>query len=299
MITRRFPWLLLVAALTMSGCAQGPRIVRPSASPRLSASTSPSPSPTPSPSPSPSLSPTPKPKPKPPHTEPPPRALKCTGTATIDRDPAGGWTPDGTTKTTRSEAVALTFDDGPDPVNTPKVLDLLKQCGVKATFCVEGRKAQANPSMIRRIHAEGHTLCNHTWRHNRYLGEKELDVIRKDLTDTINAIKAIVPAAEVSYFRAPGGFWTDRYIKVCEELGMTPIHWAVDTRDWEFSKWGRGQSMVNHIVSSLKNDTRPGSIVLMHDYQKPDTTAALRVALPWLKARFKLIALPPGGIPLP
>jgi len=70
----------------------------------------------------------------------------------------------------------------------------------------------------------------------------------------------------------------------------------VDTRDWESSVWGKGQPMVDHIVSIVHAETRPGVVILNHDYNKPDTTAAYRILLPWLKARFKLIALPPGGL---
>jgi peptidoglycan/xylan/chitin deacetylase (PgdA/CDA1 family) len=255
----------------------------PSASAVLPESPSPSPSPTGPAIPS-SIPPPPK-----------PAGLDCSGTASIDRSPATGTGPLGTMRITGSEAVALTFDDGPDPVNTPKILDLLWDCGVKATFCLEGQKASKNPGVVRRIAAEGHTFCNHTWRHIRQLGSYGQDLIRQDLTDTNNAIRAAVPDARIAYFRAPGGEWTPDYLTVARELGMTPLHWHVDTRDWESSKFGKGQSMVNHIISSVQGDTHPGSIILSHDFQKPDTTAAYRVLLPWLKARFKLIALPPQG----
>jgi peptidoglycan/xylan/chitin deacetylase (PgdA/CDA1 family) len=144
--------------------------------------------------------------------------------------------------------------------------------------------------------AEGHTLCNHTWRHIRQLGSYGPNLIRQDLTDTNNAIRAAVPGARIAYFRAPGGEWTPDYLTVAREMGMTPLHWYVDTRDWESSRWGRGQSMVNHIIGIVHNDTRPGAVILSHDFQKPDTTAAYRVLLPWLKARFTLIALPPSGL---
>lgn len=226
-------------------------------------------------------------------------AMNCTAKVPLDRPPAGGSTPAGTIKTTGSASVALTFDDGPDPVNTPKILDLLRQCGVKATFCVNGVKAQQHPTIMRRIHNDGHTFCNHTWRHITPLGSYGPDLIRQDLSQTNDAIRAIVPSAKISYFRAPGGAWTADYISVCHELGMTPTHWDVDTRDWESSKFGKGDTMVKHIINSVQNSTRPGSIILMHDYQKPDTTTALRTLLPWLKARFTLEALPPAGLPAP
>jgi peptidoglycan/xylan/chitin deacetylase (PgdA/CDA1 family) len=291
----RRPLIVLAAALLglLASCAQQPTLTAPSPLARPSSGLSPTPSESLSPSPSSSSA---SPGPKPTTAPPRPSILDCSGTASIDRAPATGAGPLGTVKTTGSEAVALTFDDGPDPVNTPRILDLLRECGVKATFCVNGIKVQANPTVVRRIAADGHSFCNHTWRHVTQLGTYGPDLIRQDLTDTNNAIKAIVPDAKIGYFRAPGGAWTQDYINVAHELGMTPLHWDVDPRDWESNKWGTGQSMVDHIVSVVEGSTRPGSVILSHDYQKRDTTAAYRILLPWLKARFKLVALPPSGL---
>ncbi|WP_020521861.1 polysaccharide deacetylase family protein [Catelliglobosispora koreensis] len=225
--------------------------------------------------------------------------VMCTGRAEFDRPMASSTNFPGTVTTTGSKAVALTFDDGPDPGTTPKVLDLLRNCGVKATFCVNGIKAQSNPTLIRRIVHEGHTMCNHTWRHITQLGSYGKELIEQDLADTNNAIKAIVPEANIGYFRAPGGRWTEDYIIVARKLGMTPLHWDVDTSDWDHSRYGKGQSMINHIVHEVQNQTKPGSVVLAHDFNKPDTVAAFTTLLPWLKARVELISLPPGGIPAP
>src|SRR5690349_14141073 len=86
------------------------------------------------------------------------------------RVPAHADGPAGSLMRTGGAAVALTFDDGPDPVQTPRMLDLLKQKRVKATFCVVGQNVAAYPGLVRRIAAEGHTLCNHTWRHSLTLG---------------------------------------------------------------------------------------------------------------------------------
>ncbi|WP_117209751.1 polysaccharide deacetylase family protein [Allorhizocola rhizosphaerae] len=295
--------LAAVVVIGLAGCTSAKPDPVPSATPVPSASivesAEPSAEPTPTGEAEPQASPARSQAPRPPRITTPPIALNCTGSQPSDRPQAGGAGPLGTVKTTGNTTVALTFDDGPDPVNTPKVLDLLRQCGVKATFCVNGVKAQANPTLIRRIHNDGHTLCNHTWKHITQLGDYGVDLIRQDLTDTNNAIRAIVPDARVPYFRAPGGRWTADYLSVCQELGMTPTHWDVDTRDWESSRWGKGESMVNHIVGVVQGQTRPGSIVLMHDYQKPDTTTALHTALPWLKARFTLVALPRDGLPKP
>jgi peptidoglycan-N-acetylglucosamine deacetylase len=196
---------------------------------------------------------------------------------------------------TGSEAVALTFDDGPYPENTPQILDLLRETGVKATFCVLGRNAHTYPDLIRRIYNEGHTFCNHTWRHDLELRNKDEGAIRDDLSATINAIREAVPGAKVPYFRAPGGNFDAKVVRIAASMGMTSIYWHVDPRDWDVNKYGRGQSMVDHIVSNVKQNARPGSIIISHDALKPDTVTAYKTLIPWLKSRFTLIALPPDA----
>ncbi len=294
------PLAVLAAALTLAACGsdtpQASRVA-PSASP--SASSTPA---EPVATPSPTEAPTPVPSPstaKPPSNPKPPAVMNCTGQASLDRSPIGGTGPFNTVIATGSKQVSLTFDDGPDPVNTPRVLDLLKQCGVKATFCLNGIKVGGAQGVVRRIHQEGHTFCNHTWRHIRQLGSYGPDLIREDLAMTNNAIKAVVPEAKISYFRAPGGVWTADYVSVARQLGMTSLHWHLDTRDWESSVYGKGQPMVNHLINFVESEVRPGSVILMHDYQKPDTTEALRTILPWLKARCELVALPRDGMASP
>lgn len=195
-------------------------------------------------------------------------------------------------RATGNSTVALTFDDGPDPVNTPKMLDLLKKNGVKATFCVVGFRARDRGDLIRRIVAEGHTICNHSWQHLMNLGELTDEAILNDLKATSSAILKAAPRAKIKYFRAPGGNFTPRLVQLAKSLGMTSLYWSIDTRDWEFSVYGHGATMVEHIISTVKTQTRPGAIVLSHDNLKPDTVTAYATLLPWLKPRFRLVALP-------
>ena len=88
---------------------------------------------------------------------------------------AGRGGPFGSLATTGTAAVALTFDDGPDPQYTPQVLALLREYEVKATFCVVGENAQSHPDLVQAIVAEGHTLCNHSWHHDVTLGSRSPD----------------------------------------------------------------------------------------------------------------------------
>ncbi len=192
---------------------------------------------------------------------------------------------------TGQKGVALTFDDGPDPEQTPKLLDLLAAQGVKATFCVVGENVQAHPDLVRRIAAEGHTLCNHTWDHDLKLGKKKPEKIHKDLARTNDAIWAAVPDAEIAFMRAPGGNFTPAFVREARKLGMASIYWQVDTRDWDHSGGespGKHQSMV---IRSVKKHVSDGAIVLSHDYAQPDTIKAYEKLIPWLKKRFTLIAL--------
>ncbi|GHJ50649.1 hypothetical protein Cs7R123_79910 [Catellatospora sp. TT07R-123] len=189
-------------------------------------------------------------------------------------------------RTTGFGGVALTFDDGPSAW-TPKVLDALKARGVKATFCVIGSQAAAHPDLIRRIVAEGHTLCNHSWNHEFKLGTWSTAKIRSNMQRTNDAIHAAVPGAPIKYFRHPGGNWTLAAVKVARSLGMSPLHWAVDPQDWR--RPGAG-TIANRVIRA----TRSGSVVLMHDGggDRSQTLAALPRIISTLRAKYKLVRLP-------
>ena len=193
---------------------------------------------------------------------------------------------------TGNAGVALTFDDGPDPVQTPRILDLLAEHHVKATFCLVGLNVVAHPELVRRIVAQGHTLCNHTWQHSLTLGEQNPAAIRADLQRTNDAIRASAPGASIKYMRAPGGNFTPNFVKVAADLGMTSIYWQVDPRDWDHPAGESDAAHRTKVLSAIKAHVHKGSIVLSHDFGQPDTIAAYQVLLPWLQQRYHLIALP-------
>jgi peptidoglycan/xylan/chitin deacetylase (PgdA/CDA1 family) len=197
--------------------------------------------------------------------------------------------PYGSRRTTGTYEVALTFDDGPDPRYTPDVLALLRQYRIKATFCVIGVNVIEFPHLVRAIAADGHTLCNHSWLHDTGLGIRSHSTIASDMARTNEAIRAAAPGSRVSYFRHPGGAWTQAAVNSARQQGMTSLHWDVDPRDW----LRPGPRAISNTVTG---STQPGSIVLLHDGggDRLGTVEALRSILPNLASRLRLVALPPG-----
>jgi len=247
------------------------------------AATSAAPSLTPSPSPSQSPSPSPG------TTSASPSAARTSNkpaAAATSRPPqtrATGHGPAGSQSVTGTMSVALTFDDGPDPVTTPTLLALLRQYHVKATFCLIGYRARDYPDLVRQIAADGHTLCNHSWQHLTELGQRDLAYQTWDLTQTTQAMQNAVPGAEVKWFRAPGGNFTTGLVSLATSLGMGSLYWSVDPRDWDNATYGTGPRMVNHVVSTVESQVRPGSVILSHDRKEhPDTITAYRTLIPWL-----------------
>ncbi|GAB7052642.1 polysaccharide deacetylase family protein [Catenuloplanes indicus] len=194
--------------------------------------------------------------------------------------------PEGTQRVTGTPSMSLTFDDGPSQY-TDEVLDLLDKHGIKATFCVIGSQVRSHAAQMRRIVAEGHTLCNHTWNHDFQLAERTPEQIVKDLVRTNDAIHTVVPNAKVHYFRNPGGNFNHRTVSVAQNLGMVPLHWSIDSRDWETKD-------AKKICDLVEANAHPGAVVLLHDGggDRRETTKALKKLLPFLKARYDLVAMP-------
>jgi peptidoglycan/xylan/chitin deacetylase (PgdA/CDA1 family) len=209
------------------------------------------------------------------------------------RVPAGDG-PFRSLRTTGSATVALTFDDGPDPVHTPEILSMLAEHDIKATFCLVGERVRKHPEVVRQIVAAGHTLCNHTWNHSLTIGEDTPERIRADLERTTAAIQAAAPGAKVPFFRAPGGNFSDVLVEVAYTEGMRSLYWEVDPRDWQHLEEEDDDQHVDRVVKDLQEQVRPGAIVLSHDFNQPDTIAAYRRLLPELKEKFDF-GIPPGS----
>ena len=153
-------------------------------------------------------------------------------------------------------AIALTFDDGPHPDYTPRVLSVLRTYQVPATFFVIGENAAAFPKLLHDIAAAGHVVANHTYTHPR-LPSLSTARIRSELGRTSEVIERVLDAPP-RWCRAPYGEWDTRSLRVCAKLGMEPLGWSLDTNDWARPGTARIQKAVTRGVE-------PGSIILQHD----------------------------------
>ncbi len=157
---------------------------------------------------------------------------------------------------TTDRAVALTFDDGPNPDATPAILDALKDRGVRATFFVLGRHAERWPELVRRLAAEGHGIGNHGYYH-RKLHFKSPAYVRTDLTLGTRAID-VASGVRPRFFRAPHGFRSPWVTSIAQSLGQRTVGWSFGV--WDTARPGR-----DVIVERIVSGTKPGSILLLHD----------------------------------
>lgn len=151
--------------------------------------------------------------------------------------------------------MALTFDDGPDVTFTPKILDILKQNNVKATFFVLGKCAKAHPKIIKRIVREGHAIGNHSWDHPNLNKLCDKDIY-SEIQRTDNTLFYLL-GYHPSMVRPPYGNANLRVIKEIRKMGYKIIDWSIDTRDWS----GIPPSQ---ITLKIRSRLQPGSIILLH-----------------------------------
>ncbi len=161
---------------------------------------------------------------------------------------------------TEEKIIAITFDDGPHASHTPRLLKILKERGVRATFFVVGDRCPDHASVLRRIVADGHEVGNHTWTHtlkpapSHWKEEVFHDEIRRT-HDTIFKISGAIPAC----YRPPGGYVTVAQSEwMAQQYGYPTILWSVDPKDFVVKNAGI-------IQQRLVSGTKPGGILLSHD----------------------------------
>ncbi|WP_374593248.1 polysaccharide deacetylase family protein [Aquabacterium sp.] len=179
--------------------------------------------------------------------------------------------------------LALTFDDGPDPVHTPATLDLLARLKVKATFFLIGRNAEQYPDLVRRIVQEGHAIGGHTFEHVVITQQSE-----SQLADDLQRCRVLMrqlSGVDSTLFRPPKGEVNVAAIRRVCRLGYQLVHWSKTYSDYQ-------QDGADALCARIERDpAQPGDIVLFHD-NNPHTVEALARAIPaWQSAGFSFRVL--------
>ncbi|HEY9760277.1 MAG TPA: polysaccharide deacetylase family protein [Oculatellaceae cyanobacterium] len=176
--------------------------------------------------------------------------------------------------------VALTFDDGPNPIYTPKVLAILKKEGVHATFCLIGRHARKYPELVQEIVAEGHKIADHSMNHDEHLDRRSLAKMKAEILGTKELLESIVPGTTVEYYRAPGGNMNNKLRDLVIGWGMKPLGWSVDPKDWQ-------EPGTEQILATVKAQLHSGGVIIMHDAggDRTETIDALEKVIPELKKK--------------
>jgi peptidoglycan/xylan/chitin deacetylase (PgdA/CDA1 family) len=166
--------------------------------------------------------------------------------------------------------LALTFDDGPNPVWTPRLLDILANYGVRATFFLVGSHASSEPALVRRIVAAGHLIGNHSWSHPN-LAFTLRSRVEEELVRTSQTLEQI-SSKPVRFFRPPFGARRPIVFRTARDLGMTPVLWNAMTSDWSNPS---AESIARHLIHSVDRAELSGSAanVVLHDGGHRDRAA--------------------------
>ena len=174
--------------------------------------------------------------------------------------------------------IALTFDDGPHPSQTKRILDVLDKYNVKATFFMVGINVSRYSEAGKEVALRGHEIGNHTYTHpsmgalNECSVENEVKKCEKEIEDILGY--------KTSLFRPPEGFINSNLLEISIKDNYKIILWTVDTRDW-------AHASVSSIVKNVMKNTKSGNIILMHDYIdcNSPTPQALDIIIPLLQER--------------
>ncbi len=175
-------------------------------------------------------------------------------------------------ETTRRQ-VAFSFDDGPKPESSIPLMDMLEKLQVRATFFVVGHETQANLDLVKRLHDQGHEIANHTYNHRRLPALSETEIL-SELQQTNDVIRAATGESP-RLFRPPGGQFNTKVIQLAASLGLTVVLWDVNAGDYvldvhrfpvkDESRREDGASFSQSVIAKITTQSKPGSIILMHN----------------------------------
>jgi len=185
--------------------------------------------------------------------------------------PTNAWLVSNRSHLENTHELALTFDDGPDPVDTPRLLDLLREKGIKATFFVVGRRADAHPEIVRRAWEEGHLIGNHTWSHQPLFCFLPPWLLRREIERGVQSIQRACGRSP-RYFRSPVGLRHPFLRPYLEKAGLTFVSWRLRSRDTSIRNAAK-------LARRVVDNAQGGDIILLHD-RRPRGARPMLEALP-------------------
>lgn len=168
--------------------------------------------------------------------------------------------------------IYLTFDNGYEQGHTKKVLDVLKQEKVPATFFVTGHYVEEEPELVKRMVSEGHIVGNHSYHHPDFSIINK-SVIKEELESLEKAVAEITDQKEMTYLRPPRGIFNEQTLKWSNELGYIHIFWSLAFNDWNTDKQKGWQYAYDQIIDQI----HPGAIVLLHTVSSDNANALKKV----------------------
>lgn len=178
--------------------------------------------------------------------------------------------------------VALTFDDGPHPKNTEKILDILNKYNAKATFFMLGENVERNSWIPKKVIEQGSEIGTHTWDHKN-LNKLNKEEILNQITSSCNKVKEF-SNTEVKYFRPPYGNCNQQVKQIAREQNKYIILWNIDTEDW---KSKNAEMIANHVLDNIKD----GDIVLMHDIYLSTVEACEKIVDELTNRGYRLVTI--------
>ncbi|MEP7168629.1 MAG: polysaccharide deacetylase family protein [Bacteroidota bacterium] len=186
-------------------------------------------------------------------------------------------------KNTNEKEVAITFDDGPDKILTPGILNILREFSIPAAFFCIGKKIAGNENVLQQMHEDGHIIGNHSYSHDIWFDLFSTQRMTKELSETENKIHEVI-GSKPKFFRPPYGVTNPNLRRAVTNLKYDAIGWSIRSFDTVLKD-------ENKIFENVINKIEPGSVIVLHD-TIPGTEIMLRKLLSWLdKNKYKVSRL--------
>lgn len=171
----------------------------------------------------------------------------------------------------QQKKIYLTFDEGYENGYTPKILDVLKANNVKAHFFITAPYLKEQPALVKRMVAEGHVVGNHSVTHPS-LPEIPTDQVIKEIQELQARLDEVVKY-DMYLLRPPRGEWSERTLKITEDLGYQTVFWSMAYKDWLVDQQGGWERAYNHVMENIHN----GAVILLHAVSSDNAAALDRI----------------------